>query len=82
MTYQIVEAVILTLTRTEPELAADVHENGIMMIGGGSLLTGIDEVLSAAADYRLPMPRTPCSVSPSARAALEDSIYSQAMAER
>jgi rod shape-determining protein MreB len=32
-----------TLERTPPELAADVARRGIMLAGGGSLLTGFDE---------------------------------------
>ncbi|HOJ77169.1 MAG TPA: rod shape-determining protein [Bacillota bacterium] len=42
----IVEAVKLTLERTPPELAADILDKGIVMSGGGSLLRGIDRLLS------------------------------------
>lgn len=42
----IVEAVKLTLERTPPELAADILDKGIVMAGGGSLLRGIDRLLS------------------------------------
>ncbi|MEX2217502.1 MAG: rod shape-determining protein [Phycisphaerales bacterium] len=44
----IAEAVTRTLERAEPELAADLVENGIMMAGGGSLLRGLPEVLGKA----------------------------------
>jgi len=44
----IVEAVTRTLERAEPELAADLVDNGIMLAGGGSLLRGLDTVLSNA----------------------------------
>ncbi len=44
----IVEAVTRTLERAEPELAADLVENGITLAGGGALLRGIDTVLSSA----------------------------------
>jgi rod shape-determining protein MreB len=37
----IIEAVTRTLERAEPELAADLVENGIMLAGGGSLLSGL-----------------------------------------
>jgi rod shape-determining protein MreB and related proteins len=40
------EAVTRTLERAEPELAADLVENGIMMAGGGSLLRGLCAILS------------------------------------
>lgn len=43
---QIVEAVKQTLERTPPELAADVVDRGIIMVGGGSLLRGIDRLLT------------------------------------
>ena len=42
----IIETVMRTLERAEPELAADLIENGVMICGGGSLLRGMDKVLS------------------------------------
>ncbi len=42
---QIVEAVKATLDRTPPELASDIMDRGIVLAGGGSLLTGLDERL-------------------------------------
>lgn len=39
----IVNAVKLTLERTEPELSGDILERGIMLTGGGALLKGLDE---------------------------------------
>jgi rod shape-determining protein MreB len=45
---QIVEATLSALEKTEPELAADIHDEGIVMTGGGSLLAHLDEVLSQA----------------------------------
>lgn len=42
----IVEAVQITLEQTPPELAADIMERGIMLTGGGSLLRGLDQLLS------------------------------------
>ena len=44
----IVEAVLRTLERVEPELAADLVENGITLAGGGALLRGVDVVISNA----------------------------------
>ncbi len=44
----IIEAVTGTLERAEPELAADLIDNGIHICGGGSLLRGMDRVLSNA----------------------------------
>ena len=42
----IIETVMRTLERAEPELAADLIDNGVMICGGGSLLRGMDKVLS------------------------------------
>ena len=42
----IVEVVKITLELTPPELAADILDRGILMSGGGSLLRGIDRLLS------------------------------------
>ena len=44
----IVETVTSTLERTEPELAADLVDNGITLAGGGALLRGIDKVIANA----------------------------------
>ncbi|MFK7960644.1 MAG: rod shape-determining protein [Phycisphaerales bacterium] len=46
--HNIVEAVTRTLERAEPELAADLIENGICLVGGGALLRGIDVVFANA----------------------------------
>ncbi|MCG0238992.1 MAG: rod shape-determining protein [Firmicutes bacterium] len=42
----IVETVKITLENTPPELAADIMDRGIVMTGGGSLLRGLDVLLS------------------------------------
>ena len=44
----IIEAVTRTLEKAEPELAADLVENGITMAGGGSLLRGLPQVVQKA----------------------------------
>jgi rod shape-determining protein MreB len=41
----ITEAITRTLERAEPELAADLVENGITMAGGGSLLRVLPQVV-------------------------------------
>ncbi|NIA26144.1 MAG: MreB/Mrl family cell shape determining protein [Gammaproteobacteria bacterium] len=43
---QIVDAVKYTLDKTPPELSADIIERGIVITGGGALLSGIDERLA------------------------------------
>jgi rod shape-determining protein MreB and related proteins len=41
----IVEAALLALERTPPELAADIVDKGIVLTGGGALLKNIDLLL-------------------------------------
>ncbi|MFA7231377.1 MAG: rod shape-determining protein [Victivallaceae bacterium] len=41
----IIEAVRATLERCPPELSADLIDRGIMLAGGGALLTGLDRLL-------------------------------------
>jgi len=43
---QIVESIRITLERTPPELSADLMEKGLIMAGGGSLLRGLDKLIS------------------------------------
>lgn len=42
----ILEITKISLERTPPELAADLIEHGIVMAGGGSLLKGLDKLIS------------------------------------
>ncbi len=42
----IIEAIKVCLEKTPPELAADIMDRGIMMTGGGSLLQGMDMLVS------------------------------------
>ena len=46
----IVEMVKETLDATAPELAADVMNRGIVLAGGGALLQGLDQLISAETD--------------------------------
>jgi rod shape-determining protein MreB len=41
----IVEAVLIALERTPPELAADIVDKGIVLTGGGALLKNLDVLL-------------------------------------
>jgi len=47
-----VNAIITTiksvLEKTPPELAADIISQGVVMTGGGSLIRGLDKVISSA----------------------------------
>lgn len=44
----ILEHIKATLEITPPELVADIYERGIVMTGGGSLLRGLDRLISRA----------------------------------
>jgi len=44
----IIDCVMRTLEKAEPELAADLVDNGIVLAGGGALLRGLDTVISNA----------------------------------
>jgi rod shape-determining protein MreB len=44
----IIEAITRTLERAEPELSADLVENGIVLAGGGALLRGLSTVVAKA----------------------------------
>lgn len=47
---QLVEKVRAVLEETPPELSADIIERGVWLTGGGALLRGLDQLLSAATE--------------------------------
>ena len=47
---RIEDSVMETLSRTPPELAADIYNTGIYLAGGGSMLRGLDKRLSKKTD--------------------------------
>jgi rod shape-determining protein MreB len=49
----IIEAVTRTLEKAEPELAADLIDNGMHICGGGSLLRGMDTILANATGLKV-----------------------------
>lgn len=57
----IVEAVKTTLENTPPELAADIVDKGIILTGGGSLLTNLDQVLRNATGLPVSLAPDPLS---------------------
>jgi rod shape-determining protein MreB len=52
---QVVHTVLQTLEHTPPELAADIVDRGIVLVGGGSLLRDFDQLLRA--ETKLPIVR-------------------------
>ena len=56
---QIVGAIKSTLEETPPELSADIFDLGIVMVGGGSLLPGIDQVIHKQTGIRVIIAKKP-----------------------
>jgi len=80
LTAQIVEAVHSALEKTEPELASDIYDQGIVMTGGGSLLANLDDVLSKATGLPVMVAENALMcVATGAGRALEDPLYRGAM---
>ena len=69
----IIDAVKATLDKTPPELAADIMESGIMLTGGGALLTGLDLRLQSETGMPIHIAHNPLhSVAIGTGMALED----------
>jgi rod shape-determining protein MreB len=80
---QIVSTVKETLEVTPPELAADIANRGIVLVGGGALLRGLDELLRLETQlpvYRADSPLTCVAVG--AGQSLEEMPVIRRVAER
>ncbi len=55
----IIDAIKATLEVTPPELAADIMDRGIVMAGGGSLLKGLDRLVSESTGMPVNMAEEP-----------------------
>ncbi len=73
---QIIETVTRTLERDEPEMAADIVDNGINLESGGSLLHGLQQVLADATGLDVKMVDDPLSC-----VARGTSVYLENLAE-
>ena len=72
----IVEGVRLALENTQPELAADIVDQGIVLTGGGALLHGLDTVLREATGLPVTVADDPLTcVALGTGRALEDPVY-------
>jgi rod shape-determining protein MreB len=58
---QILDAVKVALENTPPELASDIVDKGIMLTGGGALLTRLDDVLRGATGLPVVVAEEPLS---------------------
>jgi rod shape-determining protein MreB len=59
--YAVVDAVKTALERTPPELAADIADKGVVMAGGGSLLHGLDTLISLETHLKVKVADDPLS---------------------
>ncbi|MEB3287063.1 MAG: rod shape-determining protein [Vampirovibrionales bacterium] len=59
--YEIVAGVKNTLEMTPPELAADIVDRGIVLAGGGALLSGMDELIAKEVDVPVHIANDPLS---------------------
>jgi rod shape-determining protein MreB len=59
---QIIEGIRVVLEDTEPELASDVLERGILLAGGGSLIRGLDKFIEEKTAIRTVLPEEPLLV--------------------
>ncbi|MHC4486652.1 MAG: rod shape-determining protein MreB [Planctomycetota bacterium] len=57
----IIDTVTATLEKAEPELAADLIDNGVHVCGGGALLRGMDAVLTNATGLKVEIVADPLS---------------------
>lgn len=73
----IVGAVLSTLERTPPELAADIHSNGLLMAGGGSLLKGLGQRIAHETKLKVFVDKAPLTtvLRGTARAMLDRETY-------
>jgi len=58
----IVDYIKMTLEITPPELTADIHERGILLVGGGAQLRGLDKVIAQAAEIPVRVVDDPLTV--------------------
>jgi len=73
---QILDAVRRALEATPPEIAADILDYGIVMTGGGSLLHGLDTVISRVTGLTVRVAEDPLNcVAVGAGRALEETDY-------
>ena len=56
---QIIEAIRVALEVAPPELSSDIADRGIVMTGGGSLLSNLDKIISDATQLPIILADTP-----------------------
>ena len=56
---KIIKAIIQILEQTPPELSGDINDKGLILTGGGSLLTGLNEILEEKLSIPILIPNSP-----------------------
>ena len=57
--YTIIHAAKGILEQTPPELSGDINDKGLILTGGGSLLTGLNEILEEKLNIPILIPNSP-----------------------
>ena len=73
----ILETVLRALEKTPPELSADIYRNGMLMVGGGSLLKGLDQFIARETRLKVFVDKEPLTtvLRGTARAMLDRRAY-------
>ena len=71
----IVDAVHGILEKTPPELASDIAERGIVLTGGGSLLSGLEDIIAQKTGIQ-----TMTAENPACCVAVGTGLYAEVMA--
>lgn len=72
---QIVDTVHAVLERTPPELVGDISENGIVMTGGGAIISGLDKLLMDKAGIKVYLAEEPLSCVAKGTGAALDNLH-------
>ena len=59
--FEITEVILEAFESAPPELTSDIHENGILLTGGGSLLSNMDIVIENATGLKVQYAEDPLS---------------------
>ena len=56
---KIVKSITQVFEQTPPELSGDINDKGLILTGGGSLLTGLNEILEEKLNIPILIPNSP-----------------------
>ncbi|HML49754.1 MAG TPA: rod shape-determining protein, partial [Clostridia bacterium] len=59
---------------TPPELAADIFDRGLMLVGGGALLTGLEQMLTDQLNIQCRTPNDPAACAAFGLARVADNL--------